>query len=249
LNELTSQLTAAQADVVAARSKQRSAGGTQPLADVLDNTVIANLRADIARQEAKLQDANRNLGRNHPQFRGMEAELAELKARLAGEMRQVAGSFSTTRAVSTDRAVELRAAVEAQRKKLLGLRAERDQLAVLQRDAEAAKNAYEAVERRYNQTHLETQATQTSVFLLHPAVEPVTPSSPKPLRDSAAVLVIGLVLGMAAALLREMLDRRVRCVDDVSGLLEIPVLVVLGNEAKRRSIAVERPPARVPLLR
>jgi capsular polysaccharide biosynthesis protein len=127
------------------------------------------------------------------------------------------------------------------------VRADRELLAVLQRDVDAAKNAYESVERRFNHTSLESQATQTNVFLLRPAVEPLTPSSPKLVRDSLAALFVGLVLGLGAALAREMLDRRVRCVDDVTGLLEMPVLVVLARGAKRNAIGVEQQPARLAL--
>jgi chain length determinant protein EpsF len=247
LNELTSQLTAAQAERVGASSKERSAGAANAHPDVLGNNVIQGLRGEIARQEAKLKDTGGNLGRNHPQFRGMEAELAELKARLAAETRQVAGSYSTARSAGADKESELRAAVDAQRKKLLALRLDRDQLAVLQRDVDAAKNAYEAVERRYNHTSVESQATQTNVFLLRPAVEPLTPSSPKLGRDSLAALLAGLVLGLGAALAREMLDRRVRCVDDVTALLEMPVLVVLARDATRNALGGEPQLARLAL--
>jgi chain length determinant protein EpsF len=245
LNELTSQLTAAQAERVEASSKERSAGAANAHPDVLGNNVVQGLRGEIARQEAKLKDASGNLGRNHPQYRGMEAELAELKARLAAETRQVAGSYSTARSAGADKESELRTAVEAQRKKLLALRLDRDQLAVLQRDVEAAKNAYEAVERRFNLTSVESQATQTNVFLLRPATEPLMPSSPKLGRDSLAALLAGLVLGLGAALAREMLDRRVRCVDDVTVALEMPVLVVLSRDANRNLLGGEPQLARL----
>jgi chain length determinant protein EpsF len=244
LSELTSQLTAAQASRVEASSKERSAAAANAHPDVLGNNVIQGLRSEIARQEAKLKDASGNLGRNHPQYRGMEAELVELKARLEAETRQVAGSYSTARSAGADKESELRAAVEAQRKRL---RLDRDQLAVLQRDVDAAKNAYEAVERRFNLTSVESQAAQTNVFLLRPATEPLMPSSPKLGRDSVAALLAGLVLGLGAALAREMLDRRVRCVDDVTVALEMPVLAVLSRGANRNLLGGDPQLARLAL--
>ena len=177
LSELMSQLTAAQAQTVDARTRQRGAAGTLP--EVQGNSVILGLRSDIARQEAKLKDASGNLGTNHPQYRSMAAELAELKARLDIETRHVASSFSAATSVGADKERELKAAIEAQRKKLLQLRGERDQLAVLQRDVDLAKNAYAEAEKRYTQSSLESGATQTNVLVLRPAVEPLEPSSPK----------------------------------------------------------------------
>ena len=234
LAELTSQLTAAQGQTADARAKQRSGGPGLP--EVMGNSVVQNLRADIARQEAKLKDASANLGRNHPQHRAMQAELDELKARLAAETAAVAAGFSAVHSAGSDKERELRAAIEAQRRKLLALRVERDQLAVLQRDVEAAKNAYEAVERRYTHTNIESQATQTNVYLLKPAIEPTEPSRPRQPRDTLAVLMLALLLGLGAALAVETLDRRVRCADDVSGTLQVPVLAAIERPGRSRAL-------------
>src|SRR6267143_2469989 len=214
LNELTSQLTAVQGQTVDARSKLRS-GIANTLPEVQVNVVIQGLRSEIARQEAKLKDASGNLGRNHPQYRSMESELAELKASLEAETRHVASSVSAARAAGSDKEKELKAAIEAQKKRLLELRADRDQLAVLQRDVDAAKNAYAEVEKRYTQTSLESQATQTNVFVVRPAVEPLEPSRPKLFRDMFFAVVLSVVLGLGAAYFLETRDRHVLCVDDV----------------------------------
>jgi len=225
LNELTSQLTTVQGQTVDARSKLRSGGSNTP--EVQANLVIQGLRSEIARQEAKLKDASGNFGRNHPQYRSMESELAELKARLEAETRHVARSVSAAGAAGSDKEKELKAAIEAQRKRLLELRADRDQLAVLQRDVDAAKNAYSEVERRYTQTSLESQATQTNVFVLRPAVEPIEPSNPKVLRDILLAVVLGAMLGLGAAYFLETRDRHVLCVEDVAQMLQAPVLGVI----------------------
>src|SRR5438445_131799 len=226
LNELTSQLTAVQGQTVDARSKLRS-GVANALPEVQANLVIQGLRSEIARQEAKLKDASGNLGRNHPQYRSMESELAELKARLEAETRHVASSVSAAGTVGYGKEKEVKDELEAKRKRLLELRADRDQLAVLQRDVDAAKNAYAEVERRYTQTSLESQATQTNVFVLRPAVEPTEPSSPKVFRDSLGAVLLGAMLGLGAAYFLETRDRRVLCVDDVTQILQTPVLGVI----------------------
>jgi succinoglycan biosynthesis transport protein ExoP len=238
LAQLAAQLTAAQTEGVEAKSKLRSGGDALP--EVMQNAVIQGLRSDIVRLEAKLRDAAGNLGANHPQYRSMQAELAELKARLEAETRHVARSVSATRAVSGDKETGLRAALEAQRKKLLALRAERDQLAVLQRDVESAKQAYEAAERRFTQTNLESQATQSNVFVIRPAIEPLDPSFPKVGLYSLAALLVGAILGLGTAHTLEALDRRVRCVDDIVVLARMPVLSVVEREASPGILALQR---------
>jgi len=238
LANLAAQLTAAQTVAVDAKGKLQTGGDALP--EVMQNTVIQGLRAEILRQEAKLRDAGANLGANHPQYRAMQAEVAELKVRLDAETRHVVRSVSTTRALSGDKERELKTALEAQRKKLLAMRADRDLLAVLERDVEGAKQAYETAERRFTQVNLESQATQSNVFLIRPAIEPLEPSFPKVKLYILASILFGALLGVATAHALETLDRRVRCVDDVAGLMRMRVLSVVERDASPGTLALQR---------
>jgi chain length determinant protein EpsF len=228
LNELTSQLTQIQAQTVDARSKERSRFNPDTLPEVLGNPVVAGLRTQIAQKEADLKTASVNLGVNHPQYKSMESELAELRVKLAAETKHVASSYATTKSVSADKERELKAAIEAQKQKLLELRGERDELAMLQRDVDSAQGAYDSVAQRFMQTNLESQANQTNVFILSPAVEPLEPSQPKILRYTAMAVFFSLLAGLGAAFGLEMLNRRVRCVEDLGEALGMPVLAVIS---------------------
>lgn len=242
LNDLSARLTAAQGETRDAQSKVRSAGGsTDTLPEVMQNPVVAGLRADIAKQEIRLKEAAGNIGLKHPQYLRMESELAEMKSRLIAETRHAASVYSASSEVGKTREAELKAAIEAQKKKLLLLKNQRDEIAVLVREVETSKRAYEAVTNRFNQTSLESQATQTNVSVLTPAVEPLEPSFPKPLAQMAMIAVIlGIALGGAAAFGLEMLDRRIRSVDDLAELLQLPVLGAFEPDRVR---------ARLPFLR
>lgn len=247
LAQLAAQLTAAQTEAVDARSKLRTGGDALP--EVMRNSVIQGLRGDILRLEAKLRDAGANLGANHPQYRAMQAELGELKARLEAETRHVVQSVSSARSVSGDKEREVKAALDAQRKKLLAMRTERDQLAVLERDVEAAKQAFETADRRFTQQNLESQATQSNVFLIRAAIEPLEPSFPKVKLYILASILFGALLGAGTAHALETIDRRVRCVEDVAGLLQIPVLGVIEREAAAGALTLQRRDAPLALPR
>jgi chain length determinant protein EpsF len=238
LASLAAQLTAVQSAAVDARSKLRAGGDALP--EVMQNVVVQGLRADVLRLEAKLRDAGANLGANHPQYRAMQAELGELKARLEAETQHVVASVSATRALSGDKEKELKSALEAQRRKLLAMRTDRDQLAVLERDVEAAKQAYETAERRFTQTNLESHATQSNVFLIRPAIEPLQPSFPKVKLYILASILFGALLGAGTAHALETLDRRVRCVEDVAGLVRLRVLSVIERQASPGTLALAR---------
>lgn len=236
LNDLTARLTAVQGETRDAESKQRSAGNpAETLPEVTANAGVQNLRADINKREAQLKEIGVNLGVRHPQYQRMQSELAELKHRLVVETSIVASGFAASSSVGRTKEAELKTATAAQKKKLLALKKERDEIAVLLRDVDTAKRAYEAVTNRYNQTNLESQATQTNITVLSPAREPLAPSFPKPLYKMLLMAILGAIgLGCVAAVGVEVLDKRVRSVQDLTEMLQLPVLGVIEKSTARR---------------
>jgi polysaccharide biosynthesis transport protein len=227
LNELSTQLVALQAVVSGSgnRQAQVQSGGT--VQEVLNNPVLTGLRAEITRAEAKLQELTSRLGDNHPQVIEARANINSLRGRLDIEARRVAGGIGAASNMNRQREVELRASLEAQRARVLKLRVVREEGMVLVRDLENAQRAYDAVLARLNQSSLESQVTQPNAYVLAQAVPPLLPSSPKIITNTALSIVIGLVLAIGAAIVLEMIDRRLRNAGEVSELLGLPVLGVL----------------------
>ena len=230
LNDLSSELTMVEALTADARSKQ-SANRSSALADVRENSLIMNLKSEINRQEAKLREAGSNLGRNHPQYKSMQAELSSLKQQLQEETRNIAQSFSTSEGVSTVKADTLRTMIATQKRRILDLKNARDEAAVLLNDVNNAQKAYDAVSQRYTQTNLMSQSEQTNVSVLTPAIAPLTPSSPLPVLYTLIAAVIGIIFGIALAFTMEMLDRRVRVSYDIEQSLGLPVLAELSQQS------------------
>jgi chain length determinant protein EpsF len=247
LNELSSQLTMVQAQTSDSRSKTKSAGGSDTLAEVMQNPLINGLKADIARLEAKLQESNINLGKNHPQTIRTESELASLKQKLASETRTVSTSLSTSYTVGKEKEKELAEAIETHKARLLELTKQRDDIAVLKRDVEAAQRNFDAVSARAAQTRLESLSVQTNAVVLNPADAPVDPSKPKVLLNVLVSIFLGTLLGIGAALMLELGNRRVRSAQDLVDTLGLPVLATIASaegEMPRRRLFGRR--ARTP---
>lgn len=237
LNELSSQLVALQA--LSAESSSRSAQArtsADRMQEVMNNAVVSNLRAELSRQEARLQELNARLGDAHPQVREQKASIAQVRERLQSEMGRAAASVRVTASIDRSREAEVRASLEAQRNKLLRMKGQRDELGVLQRDVESAQRAYDAVLARLNQTSLESQNTITNLTVLSPAVPSGKPSSPRLALNTALSVVVGLMLAIAAALLIEWVDRRVRTTEDLVELLDLPLVGVMPKPVMPRGL-------------
>ncbi len=224
LGELSSQLLTIQALRQDSQSRQRQAGGdSDSMAEVLQSPFIAGLKADLSKAEAKLQDIATNVGKNHPDYKNAAAEVATLRARLEAETARITASFGATTQVNLRRENEIRAALEAQKKRMLDLTHERDQVAVLQNDVATAQRNLDAVTQRLAQSSLESQTQQTNVYLLTTAVEPMRKSSPKYFMNLLVGIFLGGILGLSAALFRELTDRRVREDHDLSQVTGVPL--------------------------
>jgi polysaccharide biosynthesis transport protein len=243
LNELSAQLVAIQAAAADSSSRQVQAqASADRLQEVVNNPVLSSLRGDITRAEARLQELTSRLGDNHPQVIEAKANIASLRSRLDAETRRVTGSLGVTNTINRQREAEIRGALEAQRARVLRLRTAREEGSVLVRDLENAQRAYDAVLARLNQTSLESQTTQGNAYVLTQAMPPAMPSSPKIVRNVFLSIVFGLALAMAAAMLLELVDRRVHTVDEVSELLGLPLLGTLPKPGGTGRFALRRIP-------
>lgn len=231
LNELSTQLTVAQAQGTDASSKRKSSGSADTMPEVMQSPLVSQLKGEIARLEARLKEVSGNLGVNHPQYLRSQAELEELKSRMNAEIGRITSSIGTAGNISKQKGVELIAAVDAQKTRILELKKQRDEISLLVREVETAQRAFDAVGQRTTQSRLESQSIQTNVAVLNPASEPLKASKPKVLLNILLSIFVGTMLGVGAALTLELLHRRIRSPEDLSLALDLPVLAILEPEA------------------
>ncbi|HRL76714.1 MAG TPA: chain length determinant protein EpsF [Candidatus Accumulibacter phosphatis] len=229
-NELSSQLTQAESQGADSASKQKF-GSSDTLHEVMTNPLVNQLKGDVARLESRLKELAGNLGENHPQYQRTLAEVNELKARLKSETAKVTSAIGTAGRVSQAKEHELQAAIEAQRKKVLDLKKQRDEISVLAREVETAQRGFDAIGQRMTQSTLEAQSLQTNVAVLTPAFEPLAPAGPKVFLNVLVACVVGLLLAVAVALGLELIQPRIRSAADLARAMSVPVLAALDPAA------------------
>jgi chain length determinant protein EpsF len=232
LADLSAQLVKAEEQAIDLRARESQAraalagGAAERLPDVLASEAVRALKADLARGAAALEELATQYGPRHPQYLRRSAEIGELRARLVAEAGRVVAGIANARRQSEQRAAELRAALAAQRARLLEMKEGRNQLAVLTRDVETAQRTYETALQRAVVSQVESRASHTGVALLNRAVAPRKPTRPKVLLNIALALAAGTLLGAGLVVLLEMFDRRVHTRGD---LLEGTGVALLGE--------------------
>ncbi len=234
LNELSSQLSVAQAAAIDTQSRNANAQANAASSpDVGLSPVLQSLRIDATKAESKLAELSQRLSKNHPEYQAAESELAKIKSQMRDEMGRASSTVASSASINQQRESQLRTQVEQQKKRLLALNLQRGESSVLQKDVELAQKSIDAITSRFGQTNIEGHSEQSDIALLNPAIAPQDPSSPRKLIAMALAVMMGGILGLGFAFIAELLDRRVRCTDDISALLEVPVFAMIESKRKK----------------
>jgi chain length determinant protein EpsF len=225
LTELSTQLVTIQSQLQDSQSRQKQANGASDfLPEVLQSPLIASLKDNYTAAEAKQTEIAGRLGKNHPDYQAAQAEVASLRSRLALETNKIVASLGSTTQVNVRRENDIRLALEAQKKRVMDLKHQHDEAAILAGDVLSAQRDLDAVSQRLAVTNLESQAQQTNIVMLTAATPPLDPSSPKFLIFLGVGIFLGGILGTGSALLLEMRDSRLRDEDELLKLLDVPLL-------------------------
>lgn len=244
LAELSSQLVAVQGQLADSQSRQQQVGSDfDSVPEILQSPVIQSLKGSLSQAEARLKDIATRLGTSHPQYISTEAEVNSLRDRITHESERIVASLVGTTQINQRRERELSAALAQQKKRVLDLKHLRDQAADLQNDVATAQRNLDAVNQRLAQSSLESETQQANVVLLAPATEPTSYSSPNIMINCLVGVFLGLVLGIGAALLLEVANRRVRSDRELEQLLGVPLLGRIPKVSRRgfTEIAWEAP--------
>jgi polysaccharide biosynthesis transport protein len=240
LIELSNQLVLAQSAMSDTQTRQRQMsqafkkGQIEQLPDILGNSLLQSMKADIVRAEGKLSEVAQKYGKNHPQYQSAVAELQTLKARFNAEVQTATGAIDQAAQMAVHRVTEVQQLVEQQKEHILELRQERDNVTLLQREVDVAQHAYDALAARATEIRLQSQLNQSTVAVLDTAAVPIRPYRPKPVLNLALALVFGMLLAAASCSSAEVKDPRLR---QTAGLLEVvglPVLVRIPAKRRRR---------------
>lgn len=214
LNGDNSDVESSKLAALSGQSAAAAAAPTMPAAAVISPSALA-----LDQLDQQIAQASMTLGPNHPGLQGLQRQRIALAAAAGREM--AAGRVS----VNTGQAER---AFEAQKSRVLAQRDKIDELAQMQRDIELRREQYLKASQRAADLRLEADVGEVGLTPLGDAAVPESPSFPNVPLIVAGAAGVGLALGIAIALLVEMLGRRVRSDDDLEYAAGAPVFAVIG---------------------
>lgn len=198
---------------------------------VLIDPGLANLKSNLYKRRADLLSRMTGLTEDHPAYQELDEELQRIDAELAAQTEKLGGevrasllaryqaSVDQARRVEHELTEEL-AAQDRQGAHFAGLY---NQAMALTHDIEQERQELDAVRQRLNDFAAEENAFGF-VRLVTPALQPELPYGPGKKKIALMVLLAALFAALAAPVGRDLLDRRLKTVNEIERILGIPSL-------------------------
>ena len=222
---------------LAALSGAASAQAVAPVTPYAPGTSAA--ATELATVEAQLALASRTLGASNPVMIQLRQKRDVLSNQVAEERR--AASAAGAAASSAANAANLAAGsaqrqLEAQKARVLANRDNLAKLRQLQSEVDVRRDQYVKAAQAAADLRAQSTTDDAGVTVLNNAVAPEQPSFPNGPLIFFGSLALGVVLGILAALLTELLNRRIRTARDLQDFLEgVPLLAVVSSASPHQN--------------
>lgn len=226
---LNSALARTRTERVAAEERWRSASTSDlmTLPEVLENPTIQRLTEQRALLDAEYQQKLSIYRPDYPEMLQLRAQIEEADGQIRAIADNIRSSIRSQYQIAANQERSLQAQVTGLTADVLDLRDRSIQYNILQRELDTTRTLYEALLQRYKEVGVTGGVTANNISIVDVATPPRKPSKPNMLLNMALAALLGLGLGVLAALVLEALDETLATPDDVEKKLGVPVLGVI----------------------
>ena len=219
----------AESHLRAVQSEVRKGGDLQALSDVLSSQVVQSLRAkqaELMRQQAQL---NAHYTAKYPNAKALQTDIDTLQSQIGDEIGRVVSGLANQVDIARSKEQGLLGDLERLERQF-GQGGEAEvKLLQLQREADANRGVYEAYLNRLKEITEQQQLQSPDAHVVSLATPPTVPTYPRFRPLLALGLVIGGVVGVAVAFLRDISDQRLRSIGQVEEITGIPVVALMPS--------------------
>jgi capsular exopolysaccharide synthesis family protein len=234
---LNTALSDATSERIAAEQAYRQAAGQGGSTEQLADPALQALRGEQARLEADYSEKLKTFKPDYPDMLALKARIAEFKSALARETGAINTALASRYRAAAGRERDLQAKVSQLRAQVLDLRNRGIGYNFLQREVDTNRELYDALLQRYKEIGVVGELGESQATVIDRALAPTFPYRPQPLLNLGIALVLGLIGGLALAFLFEFIDDTIKSPDELSEVIDLPVLGVVPRMGKGERLA------------
>jgi len=248
INNVQNQVLQAQADLAEREARYRqlqemrnSGASLESIGNALNSSTITTLRereAEIARRQSDLEARYLD---THPAVQAIRAERRDIEAQIQREIQRISVNLGNEVNVARARLATLQESLRSAAGDLSDNSSASVRLRELEREAAASRQVYESYLQRYQEIADQDQLNTSDARLMAYASVPNAPSSPRLRIAVALAIAAGLLLGLGAGVVAEILDQSVKNADELEAKIGYPAIASIPTISKR--MMRQMPPA------
>ena len=213
LSEVNSELVKARSDRSTAEVRIRQVrealarGAYDSVAEVTSNVLIQNLRQQEAQLTRRAAELSTTYLKSHPLMLNVQAEISEMRGKIRAEVDRAVSALENEASMARAREASLSQTVNALRNETGDLEKANVELRALEREADASRVLFENFLSRFQQASAQESLQQADARVISYASAPLMPNYPRKGIWYGLILAGSLLLGLIAALMRELLER------------------------------------------
>lgn len=197
------------------------------LTKVQENKVIQDSRIRRDELAAQYQEKLGLFKPNFPEMLQLKARITEFDRLIQQQIQNIKDTMRKDYLAAQSREDGLRADISDLEKHLNDQRNKSIQYNILKREVDTTKTLYEGLLQRYKEIGVAGGVGTNNISLIDAPTLPESPRSPRASINLAIGVLLGLLVGIGAALAIEQLDTRFKVPDEVEAVLGIPVLGII----------------------
>jgi len=206
------------------RKIEKEGGGFDSLISVLNSPLVLNLNAKYSEMKRRVSELSERYGEKHPKMIAARADLKQADKALQSAIKKVVGSIRKEYEVARDKERKINAMIARQKREIGDIRGKGFALAKLEREVENNRQLYETFLARFKEEDVAGDYDISNVRIIDRAIVPMAPVKPNKMRIALISVVLGLMLGIAFAVIRERLDNTFKTLENLENRLGLPVL-------------------------
>jgi capsular exopolysaccharide synthesis family protein len=191
---------------------------------ILSNTFIQQQKTELAQLQRQLAQLSERLGPNHPDMVKIGIAITNAEAKIQAEVAQVLEGTRREYEAALAEEQNLTTALNRQKAEAQSLNRDGIQYGVLQRDATANRQMFEALLQRTQETGVSEQIKAGNIRIIDQAEIPESPISPNVLNNLLIAIIAGLTLAVGLAFAFEYADDRIKNPDELKRHLGLAFL-------------------------
>jgi protein tyrosine kinase modulator len=210
----------------ARRAAEVKAASAQNANTATGSMTVQTLKALLNTQQTQLAQLRTTYGVQHPKVLELENQIHATQRNLDAELHGVNSANTSDLGAAQQLEAKMRAAVEEQRRKVLGVNKLQDEGMKFELELESAQSVYKRALDGYDQIMFASGGHVANISVVSKAVPPQKATKPNKLKLLFLGVMAGIGVGILAPLIYELLiNRRIRCRDDFERDFDLPVLM------------------------